>query len=157
MNTHRVAPNPLVTVYIGPGRAIVAPNHATPDGILYEQATPIVLTSLSATELGAAVKQSFSMFSIRPKDLRTWKASDWPAFQASAYRTIKKFESDFLRVSVFYLNPSGAVARASTPIPGDTDYEIAISFNPALESEEIGLKLLGLVERLPTRQAKRTS
>jgi hypothetical protein len=140
---------PSLTVYIGKGRAIVAARHATTDGILYEQENVSLLaTGYSASDLGAAVKKAFTEFSVRAKDLRNAKKSDWAAFKASDCDSMKKFEAEFSRIDVAYLNPSGAVARAELRFPSDKDFGVFASFNPRLPDEEIGKSIVGLVQRL---------
>jgi hypothetical protein len=138
---------PSVTVYVGEAAVIVAPLHATPEGILYEQDRPIVLSVDCGGDVGAAVKSAFAAFSTRAQDLRSAKKSDWPAFRASGCKSIKQFEAEFRRIHVEYLNASGAVARAELAIPGDEEFAVSTAFNPRLADEEVGNRVLGLVAR----------
>ena len=138
---------PSVAIYVGSSVVIVASRHATPDGIVYEQDSPVVLKSGSAADIGAAVKQAFGAFSIRTKNLRDLKASDWPAFQASGCRSIKQFATEFRAIFVGHLNSSGMVARAELAIPGDADFAVSTTFNPRLPDEEVGRCVLGVVDR----------
>ena len=119
----------------------------TPDGIYYEQDSPLVLDTMSASSLGAAVKKAFELFSVRAKNLRDAKKTDWPALHVSGCRTIKLFAAEFCALSVDYLNSSGAFARASIALRGDEDYSLSTEFNPRLPDEEIGKSIIGVIER----------
>ncbi|TLD70532.1 hypothetical protein FEM03_12465 [Phragmitibacter flavus] len=140
--------NPSLAVYVGPNAVIVAPCHSTPDGILYEQDVPIVLPVASPQTIGAAIKRAFEGFSMRTNNLRDSRKSDWPAFQASGAKSMRQFEAEFYRLSVSCLNPSGAVARAELPVPGDEEFSFSTVFNPRLPDEEIGGRVLALAERV---------
>jgi hypothetical protein len=135
-----------LAVYVGPNSVIVAPRHATPDGILYEQDIPIVLTAVSPQSVGAAVKKALDAFSIQAKDLRSAKRSDWPAFRASGTKSMKQFEAEFSCLSVEHVNPSGAVARAELPLPGDEDFFMSTNFNPHSADENVGARVLALAQ-----------
>lgn len=126
---------------------IVAPLHATPQGILYEQNQPTVLSNHCSGDIGAAVKSAFCAFSTRARDLRSVKKSDWPAFRASGCKSMRQFEAEFRRIHIEYLNLSGAVARAELAIPGDEEFAVSTTFNPRLDDEEVGNRVLGLVPR----------
>ena len=138
---------PSVTVYVGETVVIVAPLHTTPEGVLYEQEQPTVLSVDSRGDVGAAVKKAFAAFSTRAQDLRSAKKSDWPAFRASGCKSMMQFEAEFRRIHVQYLNASGALARAELVIPGDEDFAVSTAFNPRLADEEVGNRVLGLVPR----------
>jgi hypothetical protein len=138
---------PSVAVYVGPGAAIIAPRYATPEGVRYEQESPLVFRPFSATNVGAAVKKAFEAFSVRAKDLRDMKKSDWPSFQASGVKSIKQFEAEFRQISVTFLNSSGMLVRAELPLPGDEAFSLCTTFNPRLPDEKVGESVLGLVDR----------
>lgn len=140
--------NPSLAVYVGPQSVIVASRHATPEGILYEQDSPTVLVAAAPQSVGAAIKKAFEAFSVRAKNLRDSKKSDWPAFQASGAKSMKQFETEFRRLSVSHLSPSGAVARAELPLPGDEEFVVCTSFNPRLPDEEVGARVLALAQRV---------
>src|SRR5258708_33671627 len=128
---------PSLAVCVGTRLVIVAPRHATLEGVLYEQDSPTVLTDASPVSVGAAIKSAFEVFSVRQKDLRDWKKSDWPAFKASGAKSLKQFEAEFYQLSVSHLNSSGVVARAELPFPGDADFSISTTFNPPLSESDI--------------------
>lgn len=138
---------PSVAVYVGTVAVIVAPRHATPDGIYYEQESPVVISPISAVRVGAAVKKAFDAFSVRAKDLRDAKRSDWPAFHASGCQSMRQFAAEFESVSVEYLNPSGMFARAEIGLRGDDDFAVSTTFNPQLPDESVGRSVLGVVSR----------
>jgi hypothetical protein len=138
--------HPCASVYLNKsnGMAVVAPMHVNQDGIGYEQESICLLpVGHSTEELGEAVKQALSSFSERPCNLRLRKKTDWPAFQASRLPSVARFEQEFTRISVAYLNSSGAVARAEVSF--DDDYGVFCTFNPRLPGETIGSKLRALL------------
>ena len=140
--------NPFASVYFSTstGVAIVAPKHKNQDGIGYEQETVCVLPAEhSADDLGEALKRALSSFSEKPCDLRLMKKTDWPAFRASGLSSVAQFEREFTRISVEYLNSSGAVARASIELNDDSGTGVYCLFNPRLPGRTIGGKLTALL------------
>jgi hypothetical protein len=138
--------HPCASVYLNKnnGVALVAPMHVNQDGIGYEQDNICLLPMGHSTkELGEAVKQALSAFSEMPCNLRLRKKTDWPAFQASRLPSVARFEREFTRISVAYLNSSGAVARAEVSL--DEDSGVFCTFNPRLSGETIGSKLRALL------------
>lgn len=135
-----------VHLYFSAETVIVAALHQNLDGIYFEQPTPTVLPAQATSkELGLAFRRAFEGFSVRSRDLRDAKAADWPAFRASGARSVKEFRSAFMPVQCLGLHPSNAVVRATTRHPTHEDIELSVSFNPRLEPEAVGEKLLQLV------------
>lgn len=140
--------HPSATLYFGKESrvAIAAPLHVNQDGIGYEQeAVRLLPAGYSLADLGDALKQALAAFSKRPCDLRLCKKTDWPAFRASGLSSVARFEREFLPVSVEYLNPSGAVARAEVSLPDEEDLGICCTFNPRLPAEDLGRRLTALL------------
>jgi hypothetical protein len=140
--------DPFASVYFNTstGVAIVAPMHENQDGIGYEQEAVCVLPAgHSPDDLGEALKHALSSFSEKPCNLRLTKKTDWPAFRASGLSSVARFEREFTRISVQYLNPSGAVARASIELKDDSGTGVYCSFNPRLPGRTIGDNLAALL------------
>ncbi|HEX2751412.1 MAG TPA: hypothetical protein VHM91_25605 [Verrucomicrobiales bacterium] len=57
------------------------------------------------------------------------KKSDWPAWQASGCKTIKQFETGFVRLSVKGVNAKNLFYAVTTPEFGDYELHLAISVN----------------------------
>jgi hypothetical protein len=139
---------PLALIYICEKSVIVAPTHAAGDGgPYYEQENHILLTDCSSAELGAAIKESLKLFSIRERDLRKFKKTDWPAYRASRCTSVKRFEEDFQRIRISYLNPSGAGARAEIEFEDDPNTGIFTLFNPHFPNEIVGKQIENLMNR----------
>jgi hypothetical protein len=136
-----------VNLYFSDSAVIVAATHQNKDGIYFEQAGAKLLEGLkSDQELGEAFQQAFEAFTVVAADLRGFKKSDWPAFQASKIRNVKQFESVFRTVVCRGLNSANVVVQASTPHAHAPEIELCISFNPSLPAEAVGEKLRRLVE-----------
>jgi hypothetical protein len=138
--------HPCANVYfnMSNGTAVVAPMHVNQDGIGYEQDPASLLpVGHSANDLGEAVKKALSCFSEKPCDLRSLKKTDWPAFRASQLSSVGRFEQEFTRISVAYLNSSGAIARAEIALGDDSG--VFCTFNPRLPGAAIADKLSSLL------------
>lgn len=134
-----------VHLYLSDASIIVAALHQTPEGIYFEQPTPLMVAGLHKPELlGAAFQKAFEAFSIQERDLRGAKREDWPAFRASGLRSVKEFERTFRPMQCFGLNASNAVVRAAMQHPAHEGIELSVAFNPLLPAAVVGEKLLEL-------------
>jgi hypothetical protein len=128
-------------------RFIVAPMHITPSGIYYEQASPQLFErSPAAQEIGAAFRNAFAAFSERDQDLRGMKTADWPAYRVSKVRSGKAFEASYCPIFCIGLNEVNILVRASADHPTSQGVQLSVTFNPALAAEDIGDKLLRLLD-----------
>jgi hypothetical protein len=57
------------------------------------------------------------------------KKSDWPAYQASGYKTMKKFEAEFIRLYVNGQNEKNFFYSVTTPEFGELGLHLAITVN----------------------------
>jgi hypothetical protein len=138
--------HPCANVYfnMSNGTAVVAPMHVNQEGIGYEQVSASLFSvGHSANDLGEAVKKALSCFSEKPCDLRSRKKTDWPAFQASQLTSVARFEQEFTRISVAYVNSSRAVAWAEIALGDDSG--VFCTFNPRLPGATIADKLSSLL------------
>jgi hypothetical protein len=57
------------------------------------------------------------------------KRSDWPAYQASGYKTIRRFEADFIPLHVKGLNEKNFFYDVTTPAFGDLGLHLTVRVN----------------------------
>ena len=57
------------------------------------------------------------------------KRSDWPAYQASGYKTIKRFEAEFIRLLVKGVNEKNLYYDVTTPEFGDLGLHLTVTVN----------------------------
>jgi hypothetical protein len=58
------------------------------------------------------------------------KKSDWPAYQASGYKMIKRFEAEFIRLRVKGVNEKNLFYDVTTPDFGDLGLHLTVTVNP---------------------------
>ncbi|MBI3407960.1 MAG: hypothetical protein HY040_06345 [Planctomycetes bacterium] len=57
------------------------------------------------------------------------KRTDWPAFQASGYKTVKRFEADFIRLDIRGVNEKNFFYEATSPDFGDFGLHLKLIVN----------------------------
>jgi hypothetical protein len=57
------------------------------------------------------------------------KKSDWPAYQASGYKTMKKFEAEFIRLLVKGVNEKNFFYDVTTPEFGELGLHLRVTVN----------------------------
>jgi hypothetical protein len=57
------------------------------------------------------------------------KGTDWPAFQASGYKTVKRFEADFIRLDIRGVNEKNFFYEVTSPEFGDFELHLKIAVN----------------------------
>jgi hypothetical protein len=57
------------------------------------------------------------------------KKSDWPAYQASGYKTVKRFEADFIPLLVKGVNEKNYFYEVTTPEFGEFRLHLALTVN----------------------------
>ena len=58
------------------------------------------------------------------------KKSDWPAYQASGYKTIKRFEAEFIWLLVKGVNEKNFFYDVTTPEFGELGLHLTVTVNP---------------------------
>ena len=149
LRRRRRAPR-CVNVYLSVENAIVAPMHRNIAGVYFEQDVAVVVTDLhDASALGREFRKAFDRFSIRDKNLRNHRRSDWPAWQASGLRTIKEFERRYRVVRCHGVDDDNLRVRACVELPvkedGGHTIEFAVDEPPAI----IGARLHELLAPTP--------
>jgi len=126
-------------------RALVAKqfNHAgltadQPDGIVE---VPFLDTDQLATSICSALKDCI----FEPKfNYRDLKASDWPAYKKSGEKTIKKFETDFIRLHIRGVNESNLSFQITTGEIGDYGLCLKSSVGPR---DDMGIAINHIVQK----------
>ena len=57
------------------------------------------------------------------------KRTDWPAFQASGYKTAKRFKDDFFQLSIYGVNEKNLIYEIASPEFGDFGLQLRIAIN----------------------------
>lgn len=136
----------VVRIFFGPASTIVVPMHRSSTGVHFEQnGVAVLAASATPDQLGDAFSRAFAAFSVVPYGVPFARRSDWPAFKASGYRSMKEFERCYVPMLCASLNASNAVVRACVPHPSEADLEVAWHFNPVLAAGAVGEGLLRLV------------
>ncbi|HWZ03653.1 MAG TPA: hypothetical protein VNX40_08560 [Mucilaginibacter sp.] len=131
----------LVSLYISDQekQVIIAPNYKNDAGIYYEQETcTIVNYPLDYSLLGEEIIKNFDLFTLKDKNLRDEKPSDWPAYKASKLKTIKAFEKGYRRIIITGANESNITLVIEGVSQIDDDLKITASFVPSKKPFLIG-------------------
>ena len=111
-------------------QAIVASvfNHAGPTA---EKPGGAVITVLSnALALSEVIRSSLASCEYQENfNYSQLKPSDWPAYQVSGYKTIKRFEDEFIRLAVRGVNDANLFFAVTTPKFGEHGLHLSISVN----------------------------
>ncbi|MDU0460749.1 MAG: hypothetical protein RW306_18625 [Geobacteraceae bacterium] len=112
-------------------------------GFLFEDQTPkIVAISDCVEDLGACLRSALVATEVRPaKSFADHNPSDWPAFKSSGLRTIRKFESEFIRLSVEGANGANISCRIEGEPAINSELKVTTSANPCLP-RQLGEKCL---------------
>jgi hypothetical protein len=131
-------------VYLAENRpGIVTAMHFNSAGIYYEQEEPCVLDSWrDGLALAASLRSSLERFSFRKANLRDAKKTDWPSYRASRCRSVREFESLYMRIHVRALNEAGLFYDAYAEPPGESDITLHVTLNRHARDEEISRQLL---------------
>ncbi|HMP83172.1 MAG TPA: hypothetical protein PKA41_10775 [Verrucomicrobiota bacterium] len=126
--------------------AIVAAMNHNLAGICYEQDEAVVIESWRKSDaLVPAVRSALESFSFHDKNLRDTKLTDWAAYKASKARSVRDFQSTYLRISVAAANEAELcyIAQAS-PLDED-EISLRLTINRHGD-EEMKRKLLRLFD-----------
>lgn len=135
-----------VHVYFSSTGIVVAALHQNFSGIMFEQkGARHIEGQPDAAQLGAAFREAFDLFSVKDRDLSGATKAEWPAFLASKFSSVIRFESSYRLMTCMSLNSSNSVVRAATAHPTANGVELSLSFNPLLPPQTVGEQLLRLV------------
>lgn len=123
--------------------AIIAAMHFNSAGICYEQEDPFVDKSGDWDTLVASLRSALARFSLRDKNLRDHKKTDWPAFRGSGCRSVRQFEDLYLQIEVRAVNEAEFYYASCQP-RGEKDITLQVTLNRYGKDDEID----GLLRKL---------
>ena len=134
-----------VAIYISQlhNQVIICPRYINDAGLIYEQENCTLLKlPLDYSTLGDEVLRNLDLFSLKDKNLRDQKRTDWPAFKHSKLKSIKSFEEAFLAMNISGNNQSNIILSIEAPLSGHDDISIKsnISSSP-LHKKAIGERI----------------
>jgi hypothetical protein len=122
---------------------IFAPTHNNFAGINYEQDECFAYDfPMPESEIGETVINCWNLFSIKDKNLRDGKLSDWPAFKKSKAKTIRSFEFDYIRLSLRGANEANIILVIEGLPNKDSDLWITSTISPYTEKINIGDRIV---------------
>ena len=103
-------------------------------GCLVEDEQPRLITVTEYLEdFGKALLEVFLASEVRAeRNLRHSKSTEWPAFKASGLRTVRKFESDFIRLELSGANSTNVICMIEGEPETNSELKIVASANPRL-------------------------
>jgi hypothetical protein len=121
-------------------QVIICPRYINDAGIMYEQENCTLLNfPVDYATLGDEVLRNFNLFSLKDKNLRDQKRTDWPAFKCSKLKTVKSFEDTFLPMNIDGNNESNIILSIEAPLSGHDD----ITLNSNISSSPLNKKAIG--------------
>ncbi len=132
-------------------RTIVATIHQNELGVWYEDESPTVLEPASSAEqVGRAVREAMRKTSVRPKDLRSHKLTDWPCFKASRLRSVRQFEDRYIAIRVRGANEANIIAVV-TGSP-EKDAPLDVTTTASMSDEPLGVAIIQVFEACRDRR-----
>jgi hypothetical protein len=124
-------------------RTVIVAMHFNDDGILYEDDRALSIAGpVDALELGREVVQALNKTSLRPRDLRHYKLADWPAYGASGASSVRRFEAEYIQLSVESANDANVVYVITGSPSRDSHLQVKTSVSSACSPEELGNRAL---------------
>jgi hypothetical protein len=129
------------------GSAIVAPVYCNMCSLNYEQENPIVVAEWrDPIALASAFRKAIERFARLDRNLRDYKSTDWPTYQASGCRSVRQFESSFQAIYIKAVNEAELYYKARTKPDGEEEIELRVLLNRHGLDVEIGRKVLRLFD-----------
>ena len=128
--------------------AILVPVYDTGDGWIVEQSNPTLLSEWrEPVALAKGVRAVLQQFAVKPMQLRgRGSAREGSTFRASGCRTLRDFESTYVRISIRAQGVSELHFDAYTRPHYEDEIELRTTLNPCGLDVEIGRKLLRLFD-----------
>lgn len=103
----RLVKSSLIYISNSKKELIIAPQFKDKSGVLIEQEECFVYEyPIDHVKLGYELFRCLNLFFYKNEIIRPEKASDWPAYKHSRYKTMKAFKKENVRISVKSLNTS---------------------------------------------------
>ena len=130
---------------------IIAPRHVNKAGIIYEQENCNTLPkSTSFSELGIQIIDSMNLFSVKDKDLRETKLTDWPSFKHGKSKSVRAFEHEYINISVDSCNEYNLIIDIEGSPYKDSELKVKSTISFYADKEEIGKRMLKVYESCVT-------
>ena len=103
-------------------------------GCLVEDEQPrVVAVTEYLEDFGKALLEVFLKSEVRAeRNLQQAQSTNWPAFRASGLRTVRKFESEFIRLEVSGANPANMTCVIEGGPETNSELKVVTSVNPRL-------------------------
>jgi hypothetical protein len=125
--------------------------HCNLAGIYYEQENPVVLTNWrERVKLATALRLALKQFSPRDRNLRETKKSDWPSYRASGCRSVREFETTYLRIAIRALNDAELLYDCSAQPRSEKDITLHVTLTRSGTDEEVGRLVFRLFDACST-------
>ena len=134
-----------LTIYISEKhhQIIFAPTHKNFAGINYEQDECFAYDlPISESEIGENAIKYWNLFSIKDRNLRDGKISDWPAYKKSRVKSMRSFEYDYIRISFHGGNESNITLIIEGLPNKDSDLLVKSVISAHSEKIEVGDRIL---------------
>jgi len=126
---------------------IIASRHVNKAGIIYEQENcKTLLKSVSFSELGTQIIDSMNLFSLKDKNLRESKLTDWPAFKHSKSKSVRAFEKEYVNISVVSCNEYNLIIDIEGFPYKDSELKVISTISFYADKEEIGKRIIKVYE-----------
>ncbi len=122
----------MIAIYLSNeyDKILIAPFFIDESWVHYEQEEIEILKfDVNDEILGESIKRNLNKFEQKNADFTSRNKKDWPAFKASNLKTVKEFESKFLRISISGLNEANLILAfdAETKSKDEIDFRTTIS------------------------------
>lgn len=127
---------------------IIAPYHINKAGIYYEQPICTKLHyPIDPETLGAEAIRNFNLFSLKDRNLRDAKQSDWPAYKHGNCKTIKAFEQNYAAIFIKGNNQSNIILSIEAPFRSDANLNIKASLSVKATHRQIGEQIITVYQK----------
>lgn len=135
-----------VTVYISDKHSeiIIAPVSKEPNaGYQYEQNVCEILNLNSSPEIiGETIKRNFNLFNIKENKSGMGKKSEWPALKASKEKSARRFEENYLRISIQGITDRNDSLKIETVMNLPIEIELTSTISAHCEASDLGSRVL---------------
>ncbi|TND09832.1 MAG: hypothetical protein FD123_956 [Bacteroidetes bacterium] len=132
------------TIYISDKfkHVIIARCYENNAGIIYEQ--DACFTSdypIDLTNFGEEIINSLNLYSVKDKNLRDSKLTDWPAYNQSKCKSVASFEKEYIPISVCSANNSNLVLILEGRPFENSELTINSSISFHADKQELGERI----------------
>lgn len=126
---------------------IVTPRHINKAGIIYEQDNCKTLPiSANFSELGTLIVDNLNLFSMKDKNLRATKRTDWPSFKHSQSESVQAFEQAYIHFSIASCNEHNLNIDIEGSPYKDSELKVKSTISFYADKDEIGKRTIKVYE-----------